>query len=319
MTGEPFHRLKGLDALRGIAALVVLSYHVAAIFAISGQPNGYLAVDFFFMLSGFVIAGVLERTPEAGVEFVCSRYKRFWPTMAAGTAIGLFVTPYSQWWEALPGFMLLPIFSSAWVFPLNSPTWSIFFELYANAVHSVMRRLWPAVFFASLALLIVTGGFGGGPTPGNFFQGFPRVLLSYSLGVMMFQRWTVGGLPLKIPACFGLLLLTLLVPWQSPWLDYSFVLLICPLLIMSGVKESLPFAEKLGALSFPLYAIHYPLLLAGKSLGAGPVASAALAIAVAGTIAWLLPKRYLVADATRGGTRVGARARKGQISKQLLS
>lgn len=44
-----------LDGLRGVAALLVIFYHVFECFDWSPAPHGYLAVDFFFVLSGFVI------------------------------------------------------------------------------------------------------------------------------------------------------------------------------------------------------------------------------------------------------------------------
>ena len=272
-------RLPALDALRGAAALVVLSYHVASVYGLGGQPNGYLAVDFFFMLSGFVIARVLERGSRTPTQFLKWRYTRFWPTMAVGTALGLCFVPgtYSQ---ALPGLLLIPILVGKYIFPFNPPAWSIFFELCANAVHSVLRRFWPAVFAVSLFWLMVTGGFGGGPNPDNVMRGLPRVLMAYSIGVMMFQRWGDHP-PLKLSPYWGLLLLAVLLPVRSLWFDYAFVLLICPLVIMNGTRGSLPFATELGTLSFPLYAVHYPLLLAAKSAGANAISAGALAIAVA--------------------------------------
>ena len=44
-----------LDGLRGVAALMVILYHVFECFDWTPLPHGYLAVDFFFVLSGFVI------------------------------------------------------------------------------------------------------------------------------------------------------------------------------------------------------------------------------------------------------------------------
>jgi peptidoglycan/LPS O-acetylase OafA/YrhL len=44
-----------LDGLRGVAAFIVIFYHVFECFSSTPAPHGYLAVDFFFVLSGFVI------------------------------------------------------------------------------------------------------------------------------------------------------------------------------------------------------------------------------------------------------------------------
>ena len=80
-------RLYGLDALRGMAAMVVLFMHVF------GFAAGHLAVDFFFMLSGFIMARTYEprlqgRTIGAG-QFLMGRYRRLGPAMAAGASTGL--------------------------------------------------------------------------------------------------------------------------------------------------------------------------------------------------------------------------------------
>lgn len=278
-------RLRGLDALRGVAALIVLFYHVAAVYDLGSQPKGYLAVDFFFMLSGFVIARVLENGSRTPLQFMQWRYKRFWLTMAVGTTLGLCFMPGDHW-QALPGLLLVPIFASKYVFPFNPPAWSIFFELFANAVHAFLRKFWPVAFVVSLCWLIASGGFGGGPNADNFVRGFARVLVAYSIGVMMFQRWGDSP-PVTMPRYSGLLLLVLLLPIRSAWLDFSFVLLICPLVIMSAIRASLPFAAQLGALSFPLYAVHYPVLLAAKAAGVDPFLAAGIAIAVAAGVSVL--------------------------------
>jgi len=85
-------RLHGLDALRGIAALVVLAFHIGLIYGL--EPiflNGWLAVDFFFALSGYVLArtyeGRLHKTIGAW-QFSKKRFFRFWPVVLFGGAIG---------------------------------------------------------------------------------------------------------------------------------------------------------------------------------------------------------------------------------------
>ncbi len=240
-------RLRGLDALRGIAALVVLIYHTVSIFELTwlyefhAIQRGYLAVDFFFMLSGYVIARMLDHKQRHPVLFVWSRYKRFLPTMAAGTSIGfcaywLHPNPtFDPWIAAVTGFALVPIFTTYQVFPLNSPTWSIFFELFANTIHSIMpRKAWPAVFVIALAAVWVTDGFASGPSPANFLGGFARVLVSYSLGVMLFGIWRDNP-SVPVPPSVGWALLIVLMPVTGAAFDYFFVLLICPLVLASGL------------------------------------------------------------------------------------
>jgi peptidoglycan/LPS O-acetylase OafA/YrhL len=277
-------RLTSLDAFRGFAALIVLIYHVAAVYGLGGHSKGYLAVDFFFMLSGFVIERVLQKSSRTPLQFMRARYIRFWPTMAAGTLLGLLFIAQPGWvGQALMGFLLIPLFAGKFVFPLNPPAWSIFFELSANALHSAVRRSWLLIFLVSLTWLTLTGGFGGGPNPGNFLAGAPRVLTSYSLGVLMYQRWGEHP-PVNLPSACGLLLAALLLPFVSPLFDYGFVLLLCPVIILSGVRGNIPFAEELGALSFPLYAVHYPILLSAKANGLHPAVATLLVIASAAAL-----------------------------------
>jgi peptidoglycan/LPS O-acetylase OafA/YrhL len=83
-------RLLGLDALRGAAALLVLWMHLHLSHHVSiYPPRGHLAVDFFFMLSGYVMARTYEGHMRGGVWFLRKRIRRLWPTVAAGSLFGL--------------------------------------------------------------------------------------------------------------------------------------------------------------------------------------------------------------------------------------
>ncbi len=81
-------RFHTLDGLRGVFALVVVLYHLPFATHLFANPlvrDGYLAVDFFFVLSGFVIAfayGDRLQTAEAAGNFVVRRLGRIWPLHA---------------------------------------------------------------------------------------------------------------------------------------------------------------------------------------------------------------------------------------------
>lgn len=305
-------RLQGLDALRGIAALVVVGFHVTTLFDLGVKaPRGYLAVDFFFVLSGYVIARRIEgREDFRPLVFLASRYRRFWPVMFAGLAIGTFQklcfpNPTVDLLPAvIAGALLLPTFSSPVIFPVNSPTWSIFFELWANAVHSVLpKRFWPAIFIASLTILLMNGHFVSASTPESFALGFPTVLMSYSLGVMLFYRWRDQP-PVTLPAIFGSAMLVILLPISGGWFDFAFVLLICPVLIAIGLGPTPKWLAALGGLSFPLYAVHYPVLEFARPLGPLPATGLAL---ITGAIVALFPKAWRWLKAIRSDTAQRAR------------
>jgi peptidoglycan/LPS O-acetylase OafA/YrhL len=84
-----------LDAMRGLAALVVVFWHAQGEFAPIPRPaSGYLAVDFFFCLSGLVIAQAYEDRLQSGLsvaKFAFLRLIRFYPLFA----IGLLILPLS--------------------------------------------------------------------------------------------------------------------------------------------------------------------------------------------------------------------------------
>lgn len=81
-----------LDGLRGVAALSVVVMHRHVWFGLEGWlAHGYLAVDFFFMLSGYVMARTYEQRLSEGYgawRFMAARYRRLWPVMALGTLFG---------------------------------------------------------------------------------------------------------------------------------------------------------------------------------------------------------------------------------------
>src|ERR1700744_2229878 len=81
-----------LDGLRGVAAIAVVILHASYCFKLHVPAHAYLAVDFFFCLSGFIIAHAYDRPFAEGRialrAFVQKRISRLYPMVLAGTAIG---------------------------------------------------------------------------------------------------------------------------------------------------------------------------------------------------------------------------------------
>src|SRR5438270_12688381 len=78
----PTHHFVVLDALRGVAAVAVMQYHTNDCFGLNLFPHGYLAVDFFFMLSGFVLTFAYQEKLRAGwasTLFLKTRWVRLYP------------------------------------------------------------------------------------------------------------------------------------------------------------------------------------------------------------------------------------------------
>lgn len=314
---RPSGRLPGLDALRGIAALAVLGYHASGHFG-GGPPTiftkGYLAVDFFLMLSGYVMGRTYELRMAAGLgagRFLWARYRRLWPVMAAGTAIGtpllaseLGVAGFGQGGLlsaiALANLLLLPVFVGKLIFPVNAAAWSILFELGANLLHAALlwrlrARTLAIVVGAAFAAMIWAsteyGSFDVGARPSNVLGGIPRAVLSYTAGLVLW-RWWRDQPPFVLPpvvtvlAMPAFLLLVDVAATASIVLDFAFVLVLSPLLVAGGLtwRTDHRAARWSGLLSFPLYAVHMPLLHWAKELCFGAAAGVALALGVAGAM-----------------------------------
>ncbi|MFD1143686.1 acyltransferase family protein [Larkinella insperata] len=180
---KPHYQL--LDGLRGVAAIIVVFFHLTEPLASSRLDNvvnhGYLAVDFFFLLSGFVIGYAYDdrwdRLTFSG--FLRRRFERLQPLVVWGMtlgAIGFYFTDSTIWplihtvpvWKLivvmLIGYTLLPIPLSmdirGWqeMHPLNSVGWSLFFEYIANILYALgLRKLSnkALAFFAALAAAVL--------------------------------------------------------------------------------------------------------------------------------------------------------------------
>lgn len=250
-----------LDGLRGIAAILVLWYHVfegyafAAGAPIIAMPNhAYLAVDFFFILSGFVIAYAYDdrigKSMPLG-NFFKRRLIRLHPMVVLGAVFGVitFLMQGSVQWDgthvmtsavmiallcamffipAVPG-CYYEIRGNGEMFPLNGPAWSLFFEyigniLYALFIHRFSNRtltIWTALMGIGLGFFTLTdfsgyGNLGVGWTldATNFIGGLLRMLFPFSLGMLVFRHFK----PAKIRGAFWICSLILFVLFHVPFI-----------------------------------------------------------------------------------------------------
>ncbi len=157
-----------LDGLRGVAALMVIVYHVFECFDWTPVPHGYLAVDFFFVLSGFVIGYAYDSRWKDGLtvgHFFKRRLIRLHPMVVIGAILGAicFIVQGSVRWEGthvstgwvmvamLLSMFMLPLYSGAAadvrgngeMFPLNGPSWSLFYEYISNILYALLLRRLP--------------------------------------------------------------------------------------------------------------------------------------------------------------------------------
>lgn len=282
-----------LDGLRGIAAICVTMMHFNAILGQVGMfARSYLAVDFFFMLSGFVLIGTIENDRPVRT-IMLARLARFWPLMAVGTLIGL--AGHAAVWGpgtaalfVVPALLLVPMLIGAEVvFPLNSPQWSLLDELIANFVHALLLRRMPIPGLLAISALAWCGlqvlkdpaaGLDLGSSGHDFHAGLLRAAYAYPLGCAL-GRLVRGGhdalraaqrLPwwLAPVLLVGVLVAPQMLALPRTISDLLVLLAFVPVLLVGAAarptSEALPRLAWLGAISFPLYAIHFPLIEGGR-------------------------------------------------------
>jgi peptidoglycan/LPS O-acetylase OafA/YrhL len=283
----------GLDGLRGVAAFAVVFLHGTQTWGIGYVPDAAnLAVDFFFLLSGFVIAYAYDERLGSGMtwrQFMAVRLVRLYPMLFVGTAAGGLVFVLSQMQThdfdistsllmTAGTFALLPVGLAAGLvaYPVNNPAWSLFFEfavsaLYGSRFGRLGKRGLAAFVAASGAALIAVAAWGGpydqigSATPTAFLLGFVRVAYSFWAGVLLFRvarLRTMPSVPIGIIGCT--LALLLLAPADGPAYSLLLALVVFPVLVAFAACASFgsPTARvcsAFGRLSYPLYLIHQPV------------------------------------------------------------
>lgn len=172
-----------LDGLRGVAAVMVVIFHIFETFTGGDHTkqiinHGYLAVDFFFLLSGFVIGYAYDDRWQKMTlgGFFKRRLIRLHPMIIMGMLVGAILFYFQAgpvfadlnsvpFWKLLlvmlVGFTLLPLPLSmdirGWneMHPLNGPAWSLLYEYIANIAYALVLRRLPT---AMLAVLVVLAG-----------------------------------------------------------------------------------------------------------------------------------------------------------------
>jgi len=295
------HQFPVLDGLRGVAAICVAVFHGCFIFG--GKvllPEAYLAVDFFFLLSGVVVAHAYERRLKAGqtLDYMIKRAIRLYPMILIGAVLGaLFYATNAQargfasLWIVAELYVLaslcLPVLKdnifppSHGITPLNVPSWSLFFELFVNAVYGLTarflqtRRLAAVVvlsfFLESIGIYHYRDANFGFHIP-EFWWGFPRVVFPFFTGVLINRIMSVDrrrNLSLPPSLLAGVLVLTFVIRARGAFdavLDLLDIALVYPAIIVLAMRATpwrseLTVLKWLGVLSYPIYIIHHPLFM----------------------------------------------------------
>lgn len=308
-----------LDGLRGVAALMVVIYHIFESWATCVEDqwcnHGYLNVDFFFILSGFVVGYAYDKRFESGKisvwQFFKRRLIRLHPLVILGTIFGVIAfaivgrhawdgTQTSWLWvilAMLTTFSLIPsspgspldVRGNGELFSLNGPFWSLFCEYIGNILYGLwLRRL----STKSLTLVVAITGFALGwyaigncsghghiaggwtMTDGYLPIGLLSMTFCFSIGLLMSRIFK----PIRIPGAFWICSLVIVVltamprvgsiaqPWINGLYETICVLFLFPAVVWisaSGTTTdvmSTKICKFWGDISYPLYAVHYPLM-----------------------------------------------------------
>jgi peptidoglycan/LPS O-acetylase OafA/YrhL len=287
-----------LDGLRGVAALAVVTFHFMEwVYAASDNfiGHGFLAVDFFFCLSGFVIGYAYDdRMAKMGVlEFFKSRIIRLHPLVVSGSVLGLLAflfDPFGGHPELYSaGKIILAFVCSVLLIPLpviadrsynlfsfNAPAWSLFWEYIANIVYAfVLYRIGRSyllllTILSALAICFVayrSGNLEGGWSGPTFWDGGVRISYSFLAGLLIYRSNFIIKNKLGFIGVAILLFLAFIMPFSKwSWLSETLVVLFYfPLMIALGAGADLTAGLKktcifLGKISYPLYMTHYAVL-----------------------------------------------------------
>ena len=296
MTARRFY---GLDGLRGVCALGIALFHADDLFH-KGPilHHAYLAVDMFFLLSGFVIALSWEErlAGSAGFyRFLDARARRLLPVFLLGAAIDLAIFfwmaqaghyPGYDWvviWIVVPLTTLLMLPATLTPDGSYSPamlnvTWSLLVEWivnigYAAGLFRLRIRGLAVLAFSCWIAMAVAGYFTGrGWCIGfvYFELGVLRGIAGFAAGVVIYRLHARGAFA-RLPAVSPELLLTLWVciaavptVTATPTFDWIAVMFLSPplmILLLRAEHRAPRWFGKLGELSYPLYVIHPGIIL----------------------------------------------------------
>jgi peptidoglycan/LPS O-acetylase OafA/YrhL len=287
-----------LDGARGIAALAVFGYHIAPYFG--GLPwlqGSFLAVDLFFLLSGFVIALSYEaRLVTGGMgfgRFLWVRTVRLYPLylLACGIGFSYFVvklvtgqpdapTPLDLA-AALPGtVMMLPSpMTSTWgftPFPFAPSAWSLSLEFWFNIVYALVVIRWglkalAVLTGAALAVMVqqalAFGSIDMGWNIATLIGGSARFWFSFTLGVILFRLHRADWRLPPVAIWAGLPVFAFVaVPADTVGLGLIWVVAVFPAALVIGAAVEVGprlavVCDHLGRLSYGIYILHAPLVL----------------------------------------------------------
>jgi len=282
-----------LDGMRGVAAVAVVTLHARPFIGGPYLHSGSLAVDLFFMLSGFVMTHAYGRRLDEGLSvlgLLAIRLARLSPMYFIGALLGtlgaVLQIATGRW--QLAGTTTLLAFLSLWImmpspipngsdelFIINGPRWSLFYE---DVVNLAMALLWN--FFRStrrlviavivLAVLLAASmrhyqTYELGWDSRTFLGGFPRVAFPFFAGVLICRLNVVTPRLTHFANLLPFILIAIFAVKPHHEVRFALFCVVAgfPLLMLLGVRyqpASPRLCRFLGDVSYPLYVIHVPIL-----------------------------------------------------------
>lgn len=286
-----------LDGLRGTAALLVVIFHLFEasfpVYTDNPMHHGYLAVDFFFLLSGFVVAYAYDDRWEymSVIDFFKIRFVRLHPLVMLSVVISVLafaLDPYNNS-EQIPAlkiigvtlltFTLLPTPDlRGWgeTHTLNGPLWSLFQEYMANIFYAWfghrigIKLLWGLVLISACVLTataVYHGDIGTGWSYETFWIAFVRMVFPFLAGILLFRSRKLIRIPMAYAICSALLffLFSLPVFAYNGLYDAVCIIFVFPFIIAAGAGGTISgkwakVCKFSGDISYPIYIIHYPFI-----------------------------------------------------------
>ncbi len=316
-----------MDGVRGLAAVLVLLRHSedfwpAQIF------HSYLAVDVFFLLSGYVISRAYGERLRSGAltagRFMTIRLIRLYPMfllsalwvgshLLVATELHIGHIGLAPLLTVVGTLLMLPVnlIGTQLLFPLNSPCWSLFFELVVNQFYALVVRRWSvravmALAGAAAVMLVIDSLRRNGLDLGfktnavSLSAGLARAMFGILLGALLEQHAGGWRLTRALRAhpwiAIAALTLVLVSPSAGAWNGVVDILLVAAVLPACVLALDAPVRRPalssgliaLGAASYPLYVLQVPAIDLAERLAAGEMPTHPLTVGILFVVVMIL-------------------------------
>ena len=286
-----------LDALRGVAAVTVVLFHAAFFYRISHPAEGQIAVDLFFVMSGFVVAYRYEDELRSGMSlwrFTRIRLIRLYPLFLLGAIIGVLpalfaiatghgdplyrglLASFPLTVLMLPSRYAMPHLAE--LYPINAVAWSLALEIVVNIIYAATIRFWTlrrlliVVGLSFLGLCLCAARYGTLKYGYDWPQaevGPVRIAYGFTMGVVICRLYKRKPFMVRIPwwvlIAAALALFFFHSPWGAPAWEVFAISVLVPGIVIAAIVNEPPKALQgacavAGLLSYVVYSLHEPFI-----------------------------------------------------------